>query len=146
MQNLAVWLNNAKGTLGPCLRMRHQTSAPHTRCSDTNGKLHSRHLLSFLHEKKEEQTVEPPKARRKERIWLSNERAKCENEEKKKNSLPPFFDYIRFLSQIHPFSFTYFLFASSVFLTWRPSLVFSRLFSSEMKCLALFHRLKDRVA
>jgi hypothetical protein len=96
--------------------MRHHTSARHTRCSDTDGKLHSHHLLSFLYEKREEQTAEKKKKKgRKEfDFQMSKENVKMK---KKKKSLPPFFDYIRFLSQIHPFSFTYFPFASSLFLT-----------------------------
>jgi hypothetical protein len=123
-----------------------ENAARHTRCSDTDGKLHSRHLPSFLYEKREEQTVEPLRQKGRKEFDFQMREQNVKMKEKKKNSLPPFFDYIPFPSQIHPFSFPYFPFASSVFLTWRSCPVFSRLFSSEVKCLALFHRLKDRVA
>jgi hypothetical protein len=116
MQNLAVWLNDAEGIFCPCLRMRHHTSARHTRCSDTDGKLHPHHLPSFLYEKREEQAVEllGQKGRKEFDFQMSQQNVKMKK--KKKNPLPSFFDYIRFLSQIHPLSFPYFPFVSLFFL------------------------------
>jgi len=102
--------------------MRHHTSARHTRCSDTDGKLHSRHLLSFLYDKTEEQTVEPlrQKGRKEFDFQMSKENVKMKG--KKKEVFAPILRLYSFLFSnssifIYILSFRFFSLLNLTFLS-----------------------------